>query len=115
MKNILNFQKFNEAASYENLSYLINEYVDMIGDEEKIKINSSVYLFKSPFGSYRFVKYVDGVIVSAIQIMKREDTEPKTANVYTLPLYRRKGYALELYKTAEKFFGTFIEGSEVNI
>lgn len=95
---------YEEFKGYEGLSYLLDEYNDIIGNEKKIPIGDNIYLYKSEIGSYRFIKKIDNNNVSAIQIMYRKGQRPYTTNAFTLPEYRKKGIALELLKKAETYF-----------
>ncbi|MFM2392570.1 MAG: hypothetical protein RLZZ546_547 [Bacteroidota bacterium] len=101
MKYIKLYEDFN---GYEGLKYLLDEHTNTIGDEKKIPIGDDIYLYKSDAGSYRFIKKVNNVNVSAIQIMFRKGQQPYATNAFTLPEYRRKGIALELLKKAEIYF-----------
>lgn len=60
--------------------------------------------FLSPHGSYRYVRYIEGKPVAALQIMSKDGRRGTIANVYTLPEYRRKGIARELLERARRGF-----------
>lgn len=71
---------------------------------EKTKtLENNVFLYVDKWGSYRFVKKINSVSVSGLQIMKKDDFI-QVANVFTLENHRQKGYAKELFLTAKKYF-----------
>lgn len=49
--------------------------------------------YVSSYGSYRYVAYISGQPVSVIQVVSRNKRDALIANVYTLPQYRRQGWA----------------------
>jgi GNAT superfamily N-acetyltransferase len=100
-------QWFNENEEI-NLSYLLAGpgQVPQIGSEEAYPAftqNGSVK-YVSPHGSYRYLYFVDGKPVSALQVVSRDGKNANVANVYTLPEYRKKGYATELFERAKQGF-----------
>lgn len=76
----------------------------MIGPERGSERSEGVSKFVSPHGSTRYVYYVAGVPVSALQVVSREGINALIANVYTDPDYRRQGYARELLQKARRDF-----------
>jgi 8-oxo-dGTP pyrophosphatase MutT (NUDIX family)/GNAT superfamily N-acetyltransferase len=72
--------------------------------EKEKKLTSDVSVFVDPNGSYRFVKFVDGQPVAAMQVMSRDKKSGYVANIYVSPEHRRKGYGSELVRNARKIF-----------
>jgi predicted GNAT family acetyltransferase len=75
-----------------------------IGDETGKTKKSGISVYKSPYGSYRYVYRVSGELVSVIQFMSRDGKKAVLSNVYTKKEHRRKGYASKLYAKAKSDF-----------
>lgn len=104
---MLNFKKWIIQEELD-LSYLLSPVgqVPQIGPEKafpKEVVNGSIK-YVSPHGSYRYVYFVDGKPVSALQVVSRDKKSASIANVYTLPEYRRLGYAKILFDHAKEDF-----------
>lgn len=76
----------------------------MIGPETGGARRSGVARFRSAYGSVRYVKYVDGVAVSGLQVVSADGKRAVIANVYTRPEQRRRGHADDLMAAARKDF-----------
>lgn len=102
-----NFKSWLKENEEPDLAYLLgpSSSIPQIGKEQQFgrPINGSVK-YLSPHGSYRYVYYIDGKPVSAIQIVSRDGKNAQIANVYTLPEYRRQGIAKELLNRAKQGF-----------
>jgi GNAT superfamily N-acetyltransferase len=75
-----------------------------IGAESGRAIRNGVGKHVSPHGSIRYLRYVDGKIVSGLQVVSADGHVAKIANVYTLPGYRGRGMAAELLARARRDF-----------
>lgn len=84
----------------------------LAGPEKGKRVYDGISQYVSPYGSYRYVRYVDGVAVSALQVMSRDGIAGQAANVYTKPEFRRKGYAAELWKHARRNFRSLVQAPE---
>lgn len=71
--------------------------------EQAKVLNNGVKLFTDGSGSHRFVMYINGRAVSALQIMAK-DGFVEVANVITVKAHRRKGYAKTVWIEAKKIF-----------
>ncbi len=71
--------------------------------------------YVSPHGSTRYVAYVQGQPVSALQVVSRDGRSARVANVFTSPEHRRSGWASTLMARARKDFGSISHASEENI
>jgi hypothetical protein len=60
--------------------------------------------YTSPHGSVRYVAYVGGAPVSALQLVTRDRVHASIANVFTVPERRREGWANVLLARARKDF-----------
>jgi len=79
-------------------------------------LGGNIYIYISSYGSYRFIKKINNEIISALQIMYRNGTEPFASNVLTKEEYRNMGIAKELLIRAENYFKQKIKPSnDVNI
>lgn len=72
----------------------------------------TVAKYTSPHGSTRYVVYVNGKAVSALQVVSRDKRQAVIANVYTLPTFRRCGYASLLLEHARLDFKVVKHASE---
>lgn len=63
-----------------------------------------IALFRSPFGSFRFVFIQDGQALGALQVMQSKPGHEVAANIFVLPEVRRKGIAQALLKAANETF-----------
>lgn len=64
-----------------------------------------VHIYRDSFGSYRLVKLdKDNFPVAAIQVMSPDGQQGVVANAYTHPDFRRRGYAADLVKIAQRLF-----------
>ena len=88
-----------------DLKYLLGDRgkIPHIGQEKGRKKKDGISKYVSPFGSYRYVYYLNGEAVSVLQVMAKEGIVV-AANVYTVGSVRRKGYASKLFKAAKKDF-----------
>jgi hypothetical protein len=77
-----------------------------IGPERGVKRFNGISRYTSPHGSYRYVMYVNGTPVSALQVVSRDGVHAKIANVYTVPAERRKRFAETLLMKARTDFNT---------
>jgi len=94
-------------SSEPDLKYLLEPAgkVPQIGPEKQIgNAKDGSVKFISPNGSFRYVRYVNGEPVSAIQIVSKDGKNAQIANVYTRPEYRRQGFAKELLNRAKQGF-----------
>lgn len=104
----MKFKQWLIENSEIDLSYLLAGpgQVPQIGQEKgypDFTKNGSVK-YVSPHGSYRYLYFVDGKPVSALQVVSRDGKTATVANVYTLPEHRKKGYAAELFERAKQGF-----------
>lgn len=98
----------------ELLDYLLADcgYVPQIGVETGLKPRSdgiARYISRDGAGlgaSYRYVAYLDGVAVAAVQVMVRREKpmEARIANVFTAAFVRRRGYATRLLERVRQDF-----------
>lgn len=98
------------TESYEpDLSYLLGPRgaVRAIGPEDGPEPPAhGIARYRSPHGSTRYVYYVDGAPVSALQVTSRDRRHARVANVWTAPHARRRGYATLLLQRARRDFKT---------
>jgi GNAT superfamily N-acetyltransferase len=89
------------------LDYLLGHVgtIPAIGEEQDIWQRGQIACYKSPHGSYRFVRYHDHLIVSALQLVSDDDGKTAMlANVFTRPVFRRQRLAASLFDAAREFF-----------
>lgn len=55
-------------------------------------------------GSYRFVQFIDGQIVAALQVISQTGESGTVANVYCDPNFRRRGHTTALLERAREQF-----------
>lgn len=67
-------------------------------------IGSGIARYTSPHGSTRYVAYIEGAPVSALQVVTRDGVHATIANVFTVPEHRREGWASVLLTRARKDF-----------
>ena len=94
-----------EEVAEPDLSYLLapRGRARAIGHEDGPEPpTDGIARYRSPHGSYRYVYYVDGVAVSALQVMTRDKRHGRVANVWTAPQARRHGYATALLQQARR-------------
>lgn len=109
------FENMSEAARHESLKRLVyppGQWLSFMRESGK-PVHNGIALFKTKTGSYRWVKYVNGVGVAGLQVMS--DDKGKTgvvANVYTDPKYRRQGHATELVIAASKVIGKLMPSED---
>jgi len=77
-----------------------------IGPEKGRSVTDGIAKYVSPHGSYRYVLYISGQAVSALQVMSRDKKSAQVANVFTAPEFRRQGQAAKLLARARKDFRT---------
>jgi GNAT superfamily N-acetyltransferase len=76
-----------------------------IGPEKGRKPSGDgVAKYVSPHGSYRYVAYVGGEPVSALQVVSQDSKNATIANVYTAPEARQQGWASKLLQQARRDF-----------
>lgn len=95
------------APSQKNLSWLLGPpgSTPQIGPERGAPVQDGIATYRSPFGSSRFVLYIAGRPVSALQVMTMPDGRNVIANVYTVPELRKQGAANALLQTARAQLG----------
>jgi len=102
---MINFKQFVENET--DLSHLLLGPGEdpRIGPEEAFpeKVQNGSVKYVSPHGSIRYLYFVDGIPVSALQIVTKGKTA-QIANVYTLPEFRKMGFAKKLLKRAKHGF-----------
>lgn len=100
----MNFRLWFETDEAD-LQYLLSlpGETGRIGKERGKIVSDGISLFRSPHGSYRYVMYIGGIPVSALQVMRR-GRNGIIANVYTRPENRRQGLATQLFRYAQKDF-----------
>jgi GNAT superfamily N-acetyltransferase len=105
---MLSFVQFNESASNEHLSTILQKHGGQYGTPaEKIKhLSPTVSLHsKKEWGNHRFVKHDgNGNPLAAVQIVSNKKHHGHVSTAYTHPDHRRKGYASELIQHAKKTF-----------
>lgn len=99
------------ATTYEFSEDLISflgekSTIPAIGIEYGKKVNNGISKYVSQFGSYRYIKYIDGNPISVLQIMSKDGINGSVSNVYTKPEYRKRGYSKELWERAKQDFKT---------
>ena len=82
-----------------------------IGQEKGKKVKNGTSKLTSPYGSTRYVEYVNGEPVSALQVMSMDGKRAKIANIFTVESEQKKGIASRLLKRARKDFDS-IEHSD---
>jgi hypothetical protein len=75
-----------------------------IGPEKGKATINGIAKFTSPYGSVRYLYYVDGVAASALQVVSQDGEHAIIANVYTALAHRRKSLARKLLDRAKKDF-----------
>lgn len=83
----------------------------IIGQEKGKPVENGITQFINPYGSFRYVSYKNGQIVSAIQLMSKDGKNAKLINAITLPEYQKQGFASALIERARQDFNN-IEFSE---
>ena len=105
----MSFKTWFEQDSTDT-SYLLSPQgtIPQIGPEKLDQKNSTsnIKIFVSPHGSYRFVYYLGLTPVSALQVVANK-SHGLASNVFTLPEYRRIGYARKLAQFAQSMFKSF--------
>ncbi len=88
-----------------DLSYLLlpGGKAPQIGQEKGKALSNGISKYVSPHGSTRYVMYVKGTAVAALQVMSRGSMS-RAANVFVAKGYRRKGYASKILKRAKRDF-----------
>jgi GNAT superfamily N-acetyltransferase len=91
------------ASSFE--VYLLGPgEVKSIGPETGKRPKNGIGRYRCIYGSVRYVLYVNGNPVSALQCVSDGSGEAFVANVFTLPAHRRMGHARRLLKRARRDF-----------
>ena len=86
-----------------------------IGDEQMYDVDGSVVIFRSTDGaSYRFLWQLGDQIISGLQVVTHDGKNAQVARVYTLPEFRRKGYASSLLKRARCRFETLAPSTQLS-
>ncbi len=75
-----------------------------IGAERGRRVRDGLGKYKSPHGSTRYVWYVSGEPVSALQVVSIDGKIATVANVYTARSHRRTGLAGLLLEQARRDF-----------
>jgi ribosomal protein S18 acetylase RimI-like enzyme len=104
-------------SSEPDLAYLLAPAgeIPQIGTEKQVgSTKDGSVKFISPNGSYRYVRYVAGKPVSALQIVSRDGKNAHVANVYTLPEYRKQGFARELIDRARQGFESITHSKDLS-
>lgn len=101
----------------EYLSVYLNDSgkVPGIGAERGKRIRDGLSRYKSPHGSTRYVWYINGKAISALQVVSADGLFAKIANVYTTPSYRRMGFAKLLLDQARKDFKEVVHADEEDL
>lgn len=68
-----------------------------------------------PCGSYRYVCYVRGVAVAALQVVALGKSHVVVANVYTRPDHRREGWATACLRCARRDFKVVEQAADKNL
>ena len=114
----MNFKKWILTDSQEpDLAYLLGAAgtIPQIGPEKQTgNTPDGSVKFLSPHGSYRYVRYIQGKPVSAIQIVSKDGKNGSIANVYTLPEYRKQGFARELLNRARQGFESITHSKDLS-
>jgi GNAT superfamily N-acetyltransferase len=114
----MNFKKWLLVESQEpDLAYLLGPAgtIPQIGPEKQIgNASDGSVKFLSPHGSYRYVYYIEGKPVSALQIVSKDGRNGNVANVYTTPEYRRQGLASKLLDRARQGFESIIHSKDLS-
>lgn len=104
---MLNFREWIIQEELD-LSYLLSPVgqVPQIGIEKAFPkgVVDGFVKYVSPHGSYRYIYFVDGKAVSVLQVVSRDKKSASIANVYTLPEFRRHGYAKMLFNRVKEDF-----------
>ena len=96
-----------EEFSEDLIAFLGNKSsVPAIGEEKGKKVDNGISKYTSENGSYRYVKYLDGIPLAVLQIVSRDGIHGQVANVYTVPKSRRKGFSKKLLSRAQEDFTT---------
>lgn len=75
-----------------------------IGEERGTVPSNGIAHLVSPHGSHRYLYMKDGEAVSALQVVTRDGEHATIANAYTIPVWRRVGYAAALLTAARRQF-----------
>jgi predicted GNAT family acetyltransferase len=75
-----------------------------IGPEKGRKLLDGIAKFVSPYGSFRYVAYVGGQAVSALQVVSKDKKTAVIANVFTVTEFRKQGWAAQLLQKARRDF-----------
>ena len=78
------------------------------------KSGNGIARFVSRHGSYRYVAFVDGRGVSALQVMSKDGEHGRIAIVFTDAAYRREGWASKLLKRARQDFESIDHAPEID-
>lgn len=91
------------------LEYLLKDVgtVLQIGTEKGRKKADGISKYVSPYGSYRYVLYVKGEAIGALQVMSRGGNAI-ASNVFVANGHRRRGHADRLLKMAKKDFNKLV-------
>ena len=99
---------YNESAE-PNLSYLLGApgTLPSIGEETGEPVGHGIAKFVSPHGSFRYVCYVEGQAVSAIQVVvAKGKRSAHVANIFTHPNHRREGFATQILQQIKLDFNS---------
>ncbi len=103
----MKFKIWLEETSTESLSYLLDPIgkIPMIGNESLDKRSSSeIAIYKSPHGSFRLIYHLNGIPLSALQLVTSDGINAHIANAYTIPAARRMKLATRLLEKANTMF-----------
>jgi ribosomal protein S18 acetylase RimI-like enzyme len=94
-----------EIVSNETLKNFLDLTHPYISDEKIKWLSSTIQIRWDKFGSYRFMKIIDGEQpIGVIQVMSQKKGIGHVSNVFVLPEYRRKGIGRELMIYVKKLF-----------
>jgi hypothetical protein len=83
--------------------------------KEKIKRsrNKNIKIYCDEFGSERYVYYLDGKPVSALQLVN-DGKIVRSCNVITVEEHRRKGFARQIWNEAKRFHPIIIHSTNLS-
>lgn len=79
----------------------------LVGSETGKFVDNGISIFKSPYGSTRFVKTINGKPVGVVQVMGDLGKEGTISNAYVIPEYQRQGIGSEILNLAKKSYKNF--------
>ena len=95
-----------QKTSQDDLSWVLSPpgTSPMVGNEQQVSFENNIAVYKDEYGSYRFVYFLNNEPISGLQVVSKDGTNGVIANVYTVPEYKRQGFARQLVNKSREVF-----------